>query len=52
MKTKQLSIESLQSARQTLLQIVYVELAKADCKAPDLFNNEVAQELSEKSVHQ
>ena len=42
MKTKQLSIESLQSARQTLLQIVYVELAKADCKAPDLFNNEVA----------
>lgn len=50
MKTKQLSIESLQSARQTLLQIVYVELAKADCKAPDLFNNAVAQELSEKSV--
>ncbi|MCO7109087.1 AraC family transcriptional regulator [Gemmiger formicilis] len=50
MKTKQLSIEALQSARQTLLQIVYVELAKADCKAPDLFNNAVAQELSEKSV--
>ena len=49
-KTKQLSIEALQSARQTLLQIVYVELAKADCKAPDLFNNAVAQELSEKSV--
>ncbi len=30
--------------------IFYVELAKADCKAPDLFNNAVAQELSEKSV--
>ena len=49
-KEKQLNVSSLQLARQTLLQIVYVELAKADIKAPELFNVPVAQELSDKSV--
>lgn len=49
-REKQLNVSSLQLARQTLLQIVYVELAKADIKAPELFNVSVAQELSEKSV--
>ena len=49
-KEKQLNVSSLRLARQTLLQIVYVELAKADIKAPELFNVPVAQELSDKSV--
>lgn len=49
-RERQLTVSALQQARQTLLQIVYVELAKADIKAPDMFSNSVAQELSEKSV--